>query len=227
MREAIKVWVRNEKQIEEAIINGEDVEIVESDFGNNEFLIDFLKEKGIWDIITGMKPEMKKNNGYPSKIILGTLAIKELLCIKKLSGAGKIIRDGKLASNIGFNIEKIKEAERKEKGLIDLGTLRNHLKKIPKTESNEALYKHLKILRDKRWIRGHQYVADAVELEVSYGQTFEGTGRVWDEKDKKYIYGYKLELLMNVTTTERLRFIGAALAPINSDERALLIDIFF
>ena len=29
MREAIKVWVRNEKQIEEAIINGEKVEVVE------------------------------------------------------------------------------------------------------------------------------------------------------------------------------------------------------
>ena len=52
---------------------------------------------------------------------------------------------------------------------------------------------------------------------------FEGIGKVCN---KKYIYGYKLELLMNVTQTERLRFIGAALFPINSDERSLLIDIF-
>ena len=29
MREAIKVWLRNEKQIEEAIINGEEVQVVE------------------------------------------------------------------------------------------------------------------------------------------------------------------------------------------------------
>ena len=226
MREAIKVWIRNEKQIEEAIINGEDAEVVESDFGNNEFLIDFLKEAGIWDTITGMEPQMKKNNGYPSRVILGTLIIKELLSIGKLSGVGRIIRDGKLASDIGFTIEKIKEAERKEKGVIDLGTLRNHLKKIPQAESDKALYQHLKVLRNKRWIRGHQYVADAVELEVPYGKTFEGTGRVWDKKKKEYIYGYKLELLMNVTQTGRLRFIGAALAPINSDERTLLIDIF-
>jgi len=28
MKEAIKVWVRNEKEIEEAIINGEEVEVV-------------------------------------------------------------------------------------------------------------------------------------------------------------------------------------------------------
>jgi hypothetical protein len=81
-------------------------------------------------------------------------------------------------------------------------------------------------LRDKRWIRGKEYVADAVELEVPYGETFQGMGEVWDEKEERYKCGYKVELLMNVTTTGRLRFVGAALAPINSDERALLITIF-
>ena len=226
MREAIRVWIRNEKQIEEAIINGEKVEVVESDFGAGEFVIDFLKEAGFWDLITGMKPQMGKNNGYPSKVILGTLIMKELLSIGKLSGVGKIIQDGKLMADIGFNIEKIKKAKEKEKGVIDLGTLRNHLKKIPQDESDKAFYQHIKILRDKRWIRGHEYVADAVELEVPYGETFEGMGRVWKKKEKRYKYGYKLELLMNVTTTGRLRFVGAALGPINSDERALLIHIF-
>ena len=168
MREAIKVWIRNEKQIEEAIINGEKVEVVESDFGANEFVIDFLKEESLWDIITGMLPKMGKDNGYPSKIILGTLIMKELLAIGKLSGAGKIIKDGKLASDIGFNIERIKKAEKEGKGVIDLGTLRNHLKKIPQDESDKAFYQHLKLLRDKRWIRGHEYVADGVKLETPF-----------------------------------------------------------
>jgi len=131
-----------------------------------------------------------------------------------------------LPFDIGFNIEKIKKAERKNKGVIDLCTLRNHLKKIPQSESDKAFYTHVKFLREKRWIRGHQYVADAVELEVPYGETFEGMGRVWDKKKKRYKYGYKLELLMNVTQTGRLRFIGCALGPINSDERALLTHIF-
>ena len=171
MREAIKVWLRNEKQIEEAIINGEKVEVVESDFGANEFVVDFLKEVGFWNIITGMRPKIKKDNGYPSKIILGTLIMKELLATGKLSGAGKIIQDGKLMADIGFNIEKIRKAKEKDKGVIDLGTLRNHLKKIFKDESDKAFYQHIKILRDKRWIRGHEYVADAVELEVPYGET--------------------------------------------------------
>jgi len=226
MREALKVWIRNEKQIEEAILNGEATQVIDSDFGANEFLIDFLKEAGIWDIITGMKPTMKKENGYPSKVILGTLIMKELLCIGKLSGVGKVIEDGKLMADIGFTIEKIKEAENKEKGVIDLGTLRNHLKRIPREKSDKAFYHHVKLLRDRRWIRGQEYVADAVQLEVPYGETFEGMGKVWDTKEKQYKYGYKLELLMNVTTTGRLRFIGCALGPINSDERALLLHIF-
>ena len=29
MKEAIKVWIRNEKEIEEAIINGEETQLVE------------------------------------------------------------------------------------------------------------------------------------------------------------------------------------------------------
>ena len=128
-------------------------------------------------------------------------------------------------ADIGFNIEKIKKAEKEEKGVIDLDTLRNHLKKIEKKDSSKAFYEHIGLLREKRWIRGKEYVADAVELEVPYGETFEGRGRVWKKKEERDKYGYKLELLMNVTTTGRLRFIGAALGPINSDEKALLISI--
>jgi len=226
MREAIKVWLRNEKEIEEAIINGEETEVLESDFGASELLVDFLKETGFWDIITRMPIKMGKNNGYPGKIILGILILKELMAIGKIAGAGKIIQDGKLMADIGFNLEKIKKAEKEEKGVIDLDTLRNHLKKISQEDSNKAFYEHIRLLREKRWIRGQEYVADAVELEVPYGETFEGMGRVWKKKEKRYKYGYKLELLMNVTTTGRLRFIGAALGLINSDEKALLITIF-
>ena len=43
---------------------------MESDFGANEFVIDFLKEMGFWDVITAMNPATKKDNGYPSKVIL-------------------------------------------------------------------------------------------------------------------------------------------------------------
>ncbi len=225
MREALKVWLRNEKEIEEAIINGEETQVVESDFGASELVIDFLKESSLWDILTTMPIRMGKNNGYCGKVILGILILKELMAIGKIARAGKIIQDGKLMADIGFNIEKIKKAEQEEKGVIDLDTLRNHLKKIEKKDSSKAFYEHIRLLRDKRWIRGKEYVADAVELEVPYGETFQGMGRVYKKKEERDKYGYKLELLMNVTTTGRLRFIGAALAPINSDERTLLLSI--
>jgi len=152
--------------VHSTIINGEEVEVVESDFGANEFLLDFLKESGLWDIITQMVPVVKKDNGYPSKIILGTLVMKELLSIGKLSGMGKITRDGKLMADIGFAIERITQAKKKDQGVIDLGTVRNHLKRIPREESEKALYHHLGLLRKKRWIRGQEYVADAVKLKV-------------------------------------------------------------
>lgn len=226
MREALKVWLRNERQIEEAVINGEETQVIESDFGASELLVDFLKESGFWDIITTMPIKMGKNNGYPGKVVLGILILKELMAVGKIAGAGKIIQDGKLMADIGFNLEKIKKAEKEEKGVIDLDTLRNHLKKIEQEDSSKAFYEHIRLLREKRWIRGNEYVADAVELEVPYGETFEGRGKVWKKKEERDKYGYKLELLMNVTTTGRLRFIGAALAPINSDEKALLISIF-
>ena len=117
MREALKVWIRNEKEIEEAIINGEETQLVESDFGTSELLVDFLKETGLWDILTGMPIKMGKNNGYLGKVILGILIIKELMAIGKLAGAGKIIQDGKLMADIGFNIERIKKAEKEDKAM--------------------------------------------------------------------------------------------------------------
>jgi len=226
MKGALKVWLRNEAEIEAAIAQGEEVEVVESAYGANEFILDFLKDSGLWDILTQMKPAMKKDNGYPSPVILGTVVMKELLSIGKLAGMGKVITDGKLMADLGFSLERIKAAKAAQKGLIDLGTIRNHLKRIPRAESANALYGHVGLLRAKRWIRGHQYVADAVELEVPYGEDFEGMGRVWNPKRHCYLFGYKLELLMNVTSTGRLRFIGAALGPINADERTLLEEIF-
>ena len=83
----------------------------------------------------------------PQRSSSRTLVMKELLCIGKLAGAGKIIQHGKLTSDIGFNIEKIKKAEKEEKGVIDLGTLRNHLKKIPQEESDKAFYHHVKLFK--------------------------------------------------------------------------------
>jgi len=113
-------------------------------------------------------------------VILGTVVLKELWSIGKLAGMGALIADGKLMADLGFSLERSKTAGAAQKGLIDLGTIRTHLKRIPRAESTKALYGHVGLLRARRWLRGHQYVADAVELEVPYGEDFEGRGRVWN-----------------------------------------------
>ncbi|GAI22646.1 unnamed protein product, partial [marine sediment metagenome] len=57
---------------------------------------------------------------------------------------GKIIQDGKLMADIGFNIERIKKREKEKKGVIDLDTLRNHLKKITQEDSSSFSVSYLR-----------------------------------------------------------------------------------
>ena len=49
------------------------------------------------------------------------------MAIRKIAQAGKIIQDGRLMADIGFNIERIKKAEKEDK---TLGYQRTFLKKI-------------------------------------------------------------------------------------------------
>ena len=59
-------------------INGVKVEVLDSDFAANEFVIDFLRKRCLWDILTGMPIKMGKNNEYPCKVVLGIPILKEL-----------------------------------------------------------------------------------------------------------------------------------------------------
>ena len=42
---------------------------------------------------------MGKNNGYLGKVILGILILKELMAIRRIAGAGKVIQVCKLSPN--------------------------------------------------------------------------------------------------------------------------------
>lgn len=127
-----------EVKIEEAIINGVKVEVLDSDFTANEFVIDFLRKMGPWDILTGMPIKMGKNNGYPGKVVLGILILKELMAIRKIAGAGKVIQDGKFGPELTSTLKKSKKHRRKIKGIIDLRILSNHSKRAAQGESEKA-----------------------------------------------------------------------------------------
>ena len=135
------------------------------------------------DAIGKTKKKKKKKKTFLEFIEDPQGALKKLININP-SGLLKAVPERQ--RRMDDVMRQIKKAEKEDKGVIDLDTLRNHLKKIPQTGSGKAFYQHIKILRDKRWIRGHQYVADAVELEVPYGETFEGVGEVWKKKKKRY-----------------------------------------
>ncbi|OGF32120.1 hypothetical protein A3H09_00295 [Candidatus Falkowbacteria bacterium RIFCSPLOWO2_12_FULL_45_13] len=220
---AIKVWTHNPEKVEAAILAGEEQEEDLTKYGANEFAVDFLKQSGLWGPLL-VKPDRGKENGKDWKKIAGIAILLELLHVGHLAKAEKVIKDTKLMVELGFTLEEVATARGRGKGVLHRDTVRNYFKAIPQEESIKEFYEYVNLLRRKRWNRGKVYVADGFELEVC-GKTYEGVGKVYDDKAGKWKYGYKVVILMNVEK-ERERIMGVAIGPINSDERKLLAEIF-
>src|SRR3989339_89625 len=219
----IKVWTNNTTAVENAILKGEETEATLTEYGANEFAVDFLKQSGLWAKLL-VKPQQGKENGKDWKKIAGIAVLSELRHVGHLAQADKVIKDAKLMLELGFTFSEVELAKEKDKGVIHRDTLRNYFKTIPQEDSLKEFYGYVNFMREKRWVRGRTYVADGFELET-YGKTYEGTGKVWDDKEKRWKHGYKAVVLMNVEE-DRERLMGLAIGPINSDERELLLQIF-
>jgi hypothetical protein len=223
MKESFKVWMCNLQAAETALLAGEKTEEVLTQYGANEFAVDFLRQSGLWDELL-VKPKRGKDNGKDWKKIAGIAILSELLHVGQLAKADKVIKDAKLMMELGFTFAEIESAKSQDKGVMHRDTIRNYFKAIPAEKSQKEFYDFVNFMRGKKWLRGKTYVADGFEIEV-YGKTYQGMGKVYDEKEKRWKYGYKVVVLMNVEA-DRERFIGLALGPINSDERKLLLKIF-
>ena len=219
----IKVWTHDPEKVEAAILAGEEHEEVFTEYGANEFALDFLRRSGLWDHLL-VKPNYGKDNGKDWQKTAGIAVLSELLHVGHLAKAEKVIKDAKLMVELGFTFEEVETAKTRNKGVIHRDTIRNYYKAIPQEESIKEFYGYANLLRHRRWTRGKAYVADGFDLEV-YGKTYEGAGKVYDDKTGKWKYGYKVVILMNVEK-ERERIMGLAIGPINSDERKLLVEIF-
>jgi hypothetical protein len=219
----IKVWTDNAAAVEASILAGEEHEPILTEYGANEFAVDFLRRGGLWEHLL-VKPKEWKDNGKDWKKLGGIAILKELLHVGHLAQADKVIKDAKLMRELGFTISEVETAKEQDKGIIHRDTLRNYFKAIPYQQSIREFYDFVNFMREKKWVRGRTYVADGLEIEV-YGKTYEGIGKVWDDKEKRWKYGYKAVLLMNVEE-DRERLLGLAIGPINSDERELLLQIF-
>ncbi|MEK7376933.1 MAG: transposase [Candidatus Margulisiibacteriota bacterium] len=220
--EEIKVWGHNTEAVEEIILDGKENEVMMTAYGANEFAVDFLKRSGIWEHLL-VKPKQGKENGKDWRKISGIAVLAELLHVGHLSRADKVIKDSKLMVELGFTFEEVERAKGEGKGVIHRDTIRNNFKSVPYEDSKEKFYEFVRFMREKKLIRGKVYAADGFEIEVT-GTTYEGAGKVWDDKGKRWKYGYKAVLLMNVEE-DRERMIGYAIGPINKDERELLKEI--
>lgn len=214
-----RLWIRDEVKCREAILSGEQIEVMPSAYGENDFFIEFLMGSGLWENITGMYPDLlKKNNGKPWQALNGVELIRELAGVARIAHCGKVLSDLRLMMISGFNLEEIMRARSGGKHIIDPETLSNHLNRISPESVQKAMVNHVKLLRRKKWIRGGVYVADAHEIIVPYGRDYEKLGRVGQK------YGYKLVILLNIQP-DRERIVGFCLDRLQTSERAMLKQI--
>jgi hypothetical protein len=216
------VFVHDQEAAVEGIRSGDRLEAMDSEYGRNELLVDFLRELGVWDLLTSMK-STKRPNGKAQPALNGSLILFDLAHLGVLERSEPILRDGLLMTEVGFTLKELKQAAGRDRGVVHRDTLRNHLQRIEPGESRCTLYRCVKLMRSKKLIRGKVFAADGLKIRV-YGKTYEGSGQVWDREQREMVRGYKLVILMNLTPG-REYVVGCALGPIQADERALLREI--
>jgi len=214
-----QVWMLDQGACEQAIANGEPVEAVPTSYGQNDFILQFLWESGLWSVLTGMRADgLRKHNGKSPAVLNGVEVIRELAGIDRIGRCGKVLRDTRLMLQAGFNLEEVTRAVKEQRGVIDTETLSNHLARVSPGSSQSSFMEHVRLLRSRRWIRGGVYAADAHEIIVPYGRQYERLGRVGEK------YGFKLVLIINVTEG-RERIVGFTFAPLQTSERSMLVGI--
>jgi hypothetical protein len=214
-----RIWTHDQAVCEEAIAQGRPVDVVATAYGQNDFVLHFLRDAGFWQAMVGMEADgLKRSNGKIPAVLNGVEVLRELAGIDRIQHCGKILHDTRLMLEAGFNIEQIARAIQRQRAVIDPETLGNHLARISVASAQAAFMDHVKLLRKHRWIRGGVYAADAHEIIVPYGRKYEDIGKVGQK------YGFKLVIVINVTEG-RERIVGYQLAPLQTSERTMLREI--
>jgi hypothetical protein len=214
------LWRMDAEATAAAVINQEEYDSITNSFGANDFIIEFLKNNGLWETLINPKADLKKNNGNNPRILNGIMAIKELVGIKRISNTGVLFSDVCLMAELGFNLEEVISLNKKDKGVICKNTLWNHSNRIATEESYKRFYGHVKHLRKMKWLRGGVYAVDGYEVEITVNNEnceYEDAGRVWCDKENRWKYGYKLLFLANIADG-RERIIGVYLDRIETNE---------
>jgi hypothetical protein len=209
-------WLRDDPKAKEAILKGEKVEVAITNYAQNDFLLEFLMGSGLWEILASLRPaKLRKENGKPWRALNGLEALRELSHVNRLAHCGRIIADTRLMLIAGFNAEEIRRTQRRGDMLVDPETLGNHLARMNTRDVIAAFYKHVALLREKKWIGPGIYAVDGHEITFPHGRGWLGMGKVGEA------YGYKLVLLVRVSPGGE-RIVGFAMGALHVSEHRLL-----
>jgi hypothetical protein len=216
-----QLWQEDKAAVAQELEAGRNLGGHASAFGDNDLIVGFLMVEGFWSVLVETEADLlKKENGYPVRILNGLWALCELAGVERIAQSGKVLGDEALLRMVGFQAEQIEEARAEGRLRVDPETLANHLGRISKASVDRSWWEHVKLLRSKRWYRGGVYAVDGTMITIPYGQAenYEGSGKMGEA------CGYRLVVVLNIDEGHE-RVVGWALGPLARSEKALLDEI--
>lgn len=219
---AWQLWREDKAAVAQELEAGRALDGRNSAFGDNDLIVGFLMVEGFWSVLVETEADLlKKENGYPSRILNGLWVLCELAGVERISQSGKVLGDEALLRMAGFQAEQIEEARAEGRLRVDPETMANHLGRISQAATERSWWEHVKLLRSKRWYRGGVYAVDGTMITIPYGQAdnYEGAGKMGEA------CGYRLVVVLNIDEGHE-RVVGWALGPLARSEKAMLGEIF-
>jgi len=217
-----QLWREDKAGVTRQLEEGRRHEGHNSAFGDNDLIIGFLMVEGFWPVLTETQADLlKKENGYPPRILNGLCALCELAGVERIAQSGKVLGDEALLRLVGFQAEQIEEARSEGRLRVDPETLSNHLSRISEASVWKSWWEHVRLLRAKHWYRGGVYAVDGTDIVIPYGQkqNYEGAER------RGEAVGYKLVVVLNIDEGHE-RVVGWALGGLARNEKTMLKEIF-
>jgi hypothetical protein len=215
------VWREDKQAVARKLEEGRQLDGHNSAFGDNDLIIGFLMVEGFWSVLVETEADLlKKENGYPARILNGLWALCELAGVERIAQSGKVLGDEALLKMVGFQAEQIEEARTQGRLRVDPETMANHLGRISEASVHKSWWGHVQLLRTKKWYRGGVYAVDGTDITIPYGQkeNYEGAGY------RGEAVGYKLVVVLNIDEGHE-RVVGWALGGLARSEKSLLKEI--
>lgn len=215
---AWQVWRENKAEVARQLEEGVKLDGHNSAFGDNDLIVGFLMVEGFWSVLTDTEPDkLKKENGYPARILNGLWALCELAGVERIAQSGKVLGDEALLRMVGFQAEQIEAARAKRRLRVDPETLSNHLGRISRRSVERSWWRHVRLLKSKRWYRGGVYAVDGTMITIPYGEVanYKGAEQVGEA------CGYKLVVILNIDEGHE-RVVAWALGGLARSEKTIL-----